>query len=344
MDLLLGTRIVPEVLAEYDEYARVVTIDAPGEEIISTDTVGSHLQAHDPDVLVIEATPIDDEVLAKSGRLKLIMCTRGNPANIDLHACKRRGIAVTNTPHRNANAVAEFTIALILSVMRRIPEAYMRLRNGEFTSRLRFADARRTGEERSDVIWLEDGLDTMPYFEFQGYELARKTLGVVGFGGIGRLVADMANRLGMNIVASDPYVSGEVPHHVRMISLGELIDVSDVVTLHAKESDNTIGMVNDEFLNGMKRGAFLINTGRGRLIDRDALITALGNGRLGGVALDVFDYEPLSVDDPLLTMDRVVCTPHIGGASKDVIFYQSRKTLESLAAFSRGESIPHRIV
>ena len=344
MTAVVGAQIVASVLAEYRKVVDVVHIESPGEKTVSATNVKEYLRTYKPEILVVEATPVDSDLLSVDDNIKLIVCTRGNPVNIDLDACRERGIVVTNTPHRNANAVAEFTIALMVSLLRRIPEAYSRLRRGEFTAQHPYTVAREEKSDRSDVIWSEDGMKTIPYFEFQGLELAGKTLGVIGYGGIGRRVTEMARRFDMDVVVYDPFVADIHTNEVTAVSLADLLSRADIVSLHAKETAETIGMVNDEFLAAMKEGAYLVNTSRGRLVDRDALIRALERGKPAGAALDVFDYEPLSADDPLLSMGQVVCTPHIGGASKDVVFHQSRKTLESITAFVANEEIPYRVV
>lgn len=343
MTTLIGAEITPEFLTQFEEISSVRRIETPDSGVVTPETLIENVKRFDRDVIVIEETPINDYLLNEAGKLALIICIRGNPINIDLDACRRRGIIVTNAPHRNTSSVAEFTAALMFSMLRRIPEAYMRLRRGEFTSKRSYEECLRSSKNKTDVIWREPGMTVSPYLEFQGQELERKTVGIVGFGGIGVRVAALCRSLGMQIVIHDPYFTGNQPDYATFMSLNQLAGAADIITLHAKETPETIGMINDAFFRNVKRGSYIVNTGRGRLIERSALIHALQSGILAGAALDVFDYEPLKADDPIITMNSVICTPHIAGSSRDVLYHHSVKSWESLSAFAAGTEIPHRI-
>ena len=344
MITLIGAEIIPEFVAKFEDISSVRKIEVSGNGVVTQEILIDNVKCLDPDVIVIEETPVGESVLNEAKKLALIICIRGNPINIDLDACRRRGIIVTNAPHRNAASVAEFTVALMLSMLRRIPEAYMRLRQGEFTSRRSYEECLKSAENQTDVIWCEPEMAVSPYREFQGQGLERKTAGIVGFGGIGARVAALCRSLGMKIVIYDPYLTENQPDYATVMPLNQLAGAADIVSVHAKESAETVGMINSEFFKCLKRGSYIVNTGRGRLIERSALIHALQSGILAGAALDVFDYEPLSAADPILTMDGVICTPHIAGASKDVLYHHSVKSWESLSAFAKRENIPHRII
>ncbi len=345
MKIIVGVGIVPEILEQFRNFCQVIQIEPLKNSILSPALLEESIARHNPEVIIIEATPIDKRILQKALKLKMVICVRHNPANIDLEACRKRGIIVTNTPHRNANAVSEFTVALMLSLLRKVPEAYMRLKQGEFLSSEPYAIKRDADLQREDVIWSEPSMTSLPYFEFQGTELSGKVVGLIGCGGVGKILIQHLSSFKVKINVYDPYIlDNSLPGSVSVVSCEELAATSDIITLHCKETPENIGMINNLFFETIKPGSYLINTSRGKLINRTALIHALDSGILAGAALDVFDYEPLSCDDPLLSMKNVICTPHIGGASMDVALHYSTKSLECLLAYNSSQNIPYRII
>jgi phosphoglycerate dehydrogenase-like enzyme len=249
-------------------------------------------------------------VLAACDGLRLISVWGTGTDHIDLDACRARRVMVTSTPGVNAHAVAEHTMALMLAVARRIPAMDAGIRVGQWP--------------RGMLVQLEG-----------------KTLGIVGLGAVGRRVAALAAPFAMRILASthgdDAGRAAAVG--ARHVPIETLLGESDVVTLHLRLSDDTARYLSRERLALMKPSAFLINTARGGLVDRDALVDTLRDGRLAGAGLDVFHEEPTRADDPLLTLPSVVLTPHNAGTTREVVDVGLRRAVENVAGFLRGAPV-----
>ncbi|HKQ78705.1 MAG TPA: phosphoglycerate dehydrogenase [Blastocatellia bacterium] len=254
-------------------------------------------------------TRISESVLTACPSVKMISIWGTGTDNVDLAACDRRGIAVAHTPGVNAHAVAEHTLALILAVTRRIPSLDRDVRNGQWP--------------RGLLVQLEG-----------------KTLGIVGLGAIGRRVAALAAPFGASLLASTWGVDAGRAAAVgaRHASIETLLQESDIVSLHLRLSAETEAVINRERLALMKPGAFLVNTARGRLVDREALVDALQHGRLAGAALDVFHEEPIAASDPLLTLPNVILTPHNAGMTQEVIDVGLLQTVENVQRFLNGDA------
>lgn len=251
------------------------------------------------------------EVLASCPRLRLISVWGTGTDHIDLDACHARGVTVTGTPGVNAHAVAEHTMALMLAITRRIAALDAAVRAGQWP--------------RGQVVQLEG-----------------KTLGVIGFGAIGSRVATLAAPFGMRVLAATagPDAGRAAAVGAQHVPIETLLRESDIVSLHLRRGAETDGYLSRDRLALMKPSAFLINTARGALMDRDALVDALRNGRLAGAALDVFHDEPITAGDDLLAMPNVVLTPHIGGMSREVIDEGLRLAVENIDRFLRDRSHP----
>jgi D-3-phosphoglycerate dehydrogenase len=224
--------------------------------------------------------------------------------NIDLESALRHGVTVSNTPGVNANAVAEHTIALMLAVARRIPKIDREMRTG---------------------AWPREMLT----------QLLGKTLGVFGTGAIGTRVVALGRALGMEVLAWSARGGGRVGEGARAASKDEILCAADVVTLHLRLAPDTRGFLDERELSLMKRPAILINTGRGALVERSALLGALGQGWLSA-ALDVFHEEPLKPDDPILTLSNVVLSPHNAGQTPEVIRDGLLRAVENIQNFLQG--------
>jgi len=250
-----------------------------------------------------------ERVLDACPNLRLISVWGTGTDHVDLAACAKRGITVATTAGVNARAVAEHTMALMLSIMRRIPQLDARMRAGEWPR----------------------GLSA---------QLEGKTLGIVGLGAIGSRVAELAHAFGMKILVTTAGADrGRVAAlGARHLSLDELFQESDVVSLHLRLNDDTRGVVGRAQLRRLKPTAYLVNTARGALIDRDALLDALQHERIAGAALDVFDEEPLPTEDPLRSLPNVVLTPHNAGVTPEVIAEGLRRAVENVQRFLEGES------
>lgn len=238
-------------------------------------------------LLVRSATRVDAELLARAPGLTVVGRAGVGLDNVDVGAATSRGVLVMNTPGANALATAEHTWALILALCRRVPEADAGLRRGEW--------------ERKRLV---------------GVQLHGKTLGVVGLGRVGRIVARRGRAFGMRVVGSDPYLATDAAEElgVELVDLGRLLAESDVVTLHAPLTDETRGLIDAPAVAQMKPGARLVNCARGGLIDEATVAAALADGRLAGAAFDVYATEPPE-GSPLVGAPNVVLTPHLGAST-----------------------------
>jgi D-3-phosphoglycerate dehydrogenase len=256
-----------------------------------------------------------EAVLAACPRLRLISIWGTGTDNVDLEACRRRGVAVANTPGVNADAVAEHTLALMLAVARRLPAMDRDTRAGQWP--------------RGLLV-----------------QLHGRTLGVLGLGAIGSRVARLARALGMRVVAWTPG-----PDAGRAAALGaaacpleDLLRQADVVSLHLRLSDATRGLLGPERLALLRPGAILVNTARGALVDRAGLLAALREGRLAGAGLDVFHEEPLPAGDPLAALPNVVLTPHNAGMTGEVIEAGLHRAVEHVERFLAGAPVADLVV
>jgi D-3-phosphoglycerate dehydrogenase len=243
---------------------------------------------------VIDASPL----------LRMISIWGTGTDNVDLDACRVRGVLVTNTPGVNANSVAEQTFALMLAVARQIPAMDRGTREGKWP--------------RAMLVQLEG-----------------KTLGVIGLGSIGSRVATLAKAFGMNVLATawrgDDGRAAQIG--ARYVDLETLLRDSDFVSVHLRLTDETRGALSRERIALMKPSAFLVNTARGALVDRDALLDALESGQIAGAGLDVFHEEPVRADDRIVTLPNVVLTPHNAGTTEEVIALGLARTVENVERF-----------
>ena len=248
-----------------------------------------------------------DKVFAACPKLKMVSIWGTGTDNIDLESAARRGVTVSNTPGVNANAVAEHTIALMLAVAHRIPKLDREMRTG---------------------AWPREMLT----------QLRGKTLGVFGTGTIGTRVIELGRALGMEVLAWSARGNSDraAAAGARTASKEEILHAADVVTLHLRLSPETRGFLATRELSVMKRPAMLINTGRGALIERSALLEALGEGRLWA-GLDVFHEEPLKADDPILALPNVVLSPHNAGQTPEVIRDGLLRAVENIEHFLQGQ-------
>jgi D-3-phosphoglycerate dehydrogenase len=260
-------------------------------------------------ILVTQFAPLSRQVLQRAERVRVIGVLRTGVENVDVPCATERGITVLNTPGRNARAVAECTIGMILSEVRNIARAHSHLARGEW--RRSFANS-----------------DLIP-------ELFEKTVGLVGYGAVGRLVAGYLQAFGSRILAFDPYAQGD-PAPASLVSLETLLRESDVVSIHARLSEETYHLIGAREIAWMKPTAVLVNTARSGLVDEAALVQALAERRLQGAALDVFDIEPLPADHPLLKLDNVTITPHLAGSTIDAFRNSPRLLADHLARLLQG--------
>ncbi len=266
------------------------------------------LELTDADALLAGLDDVDANVLERAPRLRIVARYGVGTDRVDLQAAAARGVIVTTTPGANANAVAELTVALLLALARPIVNGRERARAGEWPA-------------------------------VPGVEISGQTLGLLGLGRIGRLVACKARSLGLHTIAHDPYV--ETAELEELVDLETLAARSDFLSLHAPLTDETRGIVGSTFLERMKPNACLINTARGELVDEAALLQALERGLLRGAALDVLVEEPPAPDNPLLHRDDVLVTPHMGPHTREATTAMGRMAMEEVLAVLRGEPPRH---
>lgn len=293
----------------------------------------------DVDIIITSYDDITEKIIENCKNLKLIACTRATPVNIDVEAAKKKGIKVIYTPGRNSDSTAEHTIGLMISIARKIPMAYRALKNGEFTGETPSKEDVKAGL-KEDVIWDMD--ENSPYVIFKGTELKDKNLGIIGFGSIGRRVAHIASAFGMNLLIYDPYVSDIDVNRVGQtkVSLDELLTQSDFITTHLKVTPATRGFIGKEQFAKMKKSAYFINTSRAAVVDEESLIEALRNNEIAGAALDVFAKEPIYRDHPFITeLDNIVITPHIAGATNDILTNHTKMIIAEVKRFLNDEPL-----
>ncbi|MDX1417800.1 MAG: phosphoglycerate dehydrogenase [Candidatus Promineifilaceae bacterium] len=263
------------------------------------------------DALIVRSgTQIDAEILKAANNLQVIGRAGIGVDNVDLAAATRAGIIVMNTPGANSIATAEFTIALMLDISRHTAPASASLASGEW---------KRT--------------------EYVGTELFGKTLGIIGFGQVGRLVAERALAFGMEVLALDPYVSEEVARQmgVTLVDLEDLLPESDYLTLHTTYLPETADIINVETISQMKDGVVILNTARGRLIDDHALADALKSGKVKAAAIDVYREEPPRKSNPLLGLPNVLHTPHLGASTTESQRAVATQIVQQVIAALRGQ-------
>src|SRR5919204_974134 len=269
------------------------------------------------DALIVRSqTRVTADVLEAAENLKVVARAGIGLDNVDVEAATRRGVMVVNAPQSNIVSAAEHTIGLLLAQARNIPQADAALRRGEWS------------RER-----------------FQGVELAGKTLGVVGVGRVGAMVAHRALAFGMRVIAFDPYVSRDHGRELGvelMPTLEALVVQSDFISIHLPRTPETEGMIGERELALVKPGARLINTARGGIVDEDALAKALKDGRLAGAALDVFDREPLT-ESRLFDFEQVVVTPHLGASTVEAQDKAGTAIAEMVRLALRGEFVPYAV-
>jgi D-3-phosphoglycerate dehydrogenase / 2-oxoglutarate reductase len=280
------------IVAEKISASAIKVLHEPGWTIVTPEQIDGKLASHldGADALIVRsAVQVEAGLLSHANGLRVIGRAGVGVDNIDLDAATRKGIAVMNTPGANAIAVAEHTLAMMLAMARHLCRANSLMHAGKW-------------EKKS----------------LQGSELRGKTMGIVGLGRVGIEVARRAKSFGMEIVAHDPFVSTVVVKEqgIRMATLEEIYAVADYLTLHVGLTPQTAGMINSESITKMKKGVRLVNCARGELVDETALASALKSGQVAGAALDVFAEEPPK-NSPLIGLENVILTPHIGGSTHE---------------------------
>ncbi len=278
--------------------------------IYSPEQLAERISAESADLVVVEGDSVRGPVFELG--LRAVASTRGDPNNVDIDGATAAGIPVLNTPARNADAVAEMAVALLLAATRHLLTADADVRGGNI---------------------FRDG--SIPYQRFRGWEIAGRTAGLVGLGAVGRATQWRLAGLGMRVIAYDPY-NDEARH-----GLDELLAEADVVSLHAPVTEDTAGMIGAQQFAAMRDGVVFLNTARAQLHDTDALVDALRAGKVAAAGLDHFVGEWLPADHPLTGMPNVVLTPHIGGATWNTEARQAQMVADDLEALLSGKTPTH---
>ncbi|MEG2015969.1 MAG: 2-hydroxyacid dehydrogenase [Oscillospiraceae bacterium] len=258
------------------------------------------LSKFSPDGIITELDNISAEVIDKNENLKFIGDCRGTPSNIDLNAAKNRNIPVFYTPGRNAQAVSELLVGMLIAFYRNLIDAAKWTKGGN---------------------WIDP--PPKSYYMYQGNELYGKTVGFVGFGAIGQITAKMLRGFGCEILYYDPFVTID-DKNIKSVTIDEIFKHSDIVTVHLPVLDTTKGMVSKELISKMKSSAIIVNTARMAVMDSEALYEALKNKNIRGAIIDVFNHEPPDANDfRIIELENVLATPHICGATFEVVDHQS---------------------
>ncbi len=283
-----------------------------GDPTDTSEDLVNKFRTFDPDGIIVRQGKITKEVQDAPKNLKVI-CKHGvGIDNIDVEAATQRGIPVMFTPLANYESVAEHTLALMLSLARRIPLQDKKIRDGTFDKKY-----------------------------YGGLELLGKTLGIIGFGKIGRRFCELVMPFRMNVLVYHPSRTVEnLPQSVTKVENAEdVFDRADIISLHCPLTPETKAMINKQSLEQMKQGAFIINTARGGLIHERDLSQALQNGQIGGAALDVFECEPPDTNNPLFMMDNVIVSPHVAGASDNSLKNMGMGAVQNVVSVLKGDSI-----
>ncbi|MQF69009.1 hydroxyacid dehydrogenase [SAR202 cluster bacterium AD-804-J14_MRT_500m] len=291
----------------YESWTNTRTLHDPTE-------LGRRLNDESIDILLTEADFIFEELFENAPRLKFVGICRNELGHVDISAASKNGVLVVNTPGRNANAVAEITLGFMLALARRIPslDAYVKF-----------------GKWEDPVA---------PYLSFRGIELRTNILGIVGLGRIGKSVAKIARSLGMEVLAFDPYAGalGQRIDGALLTDLDSVVKQSTFLSLNAPRSEETTGLISDNHLASMPSGSFLINTSFYEIVDESSLVNRLNCGPLAGAAFDVHPAHPVPPSSPLLKLNNVILTPHIGGATNETIERHSNMIVTDLRRYLRG--------
>lgn len=296
MRILISDKMSEEGLAHFEGHDGFKVVNKAGIEMDELAEILGEFEA----LVVRSRTKVTRQMLEKPGKLRIIGRAGAGVDNIDLEAATEKGIIVMNTPGGNTISTAEHAISMMLSLARRIPYADRTMREGKWA--------------KKNIV---------------GTEMFGKTLGIVGLGKIGQVVAERMQAFGMGILAFDPFLTQEGAEKlgVKPASVEEMCAEADVITIHAPKNSETTNLINAERLASMKPGALLINCARGGIVDEEALAKALETGQIAGAALDVFETEPLPEDHKLRTLDNAVLTPHLAASTSEA----QEKVAEAIA-------------
>lgn len=264
-------------------------------------------------ICIAHHAPLTQRILHLSPDLRLFVVCRGGPVNVNVKAATEQGVTIAYTPGRNAAATAEHTIAMILCAIRGVAPADAALREGKW---------------KGDYTW-----------QTAGFELEAATVGLVGYGAIGHLVARALQGFGAKVLVYDPFAKISMDENVEQVSLEDLLARSNILSLHARDTPQSRGMIGRRQIAQLQRGSVVVNCARGSLLDYDALAEALGSGHLFAAAADVFPQEPIPRDSPLLSLKNFVMTPHIAGGTRQAAEKAATIAAEEVARYISGKPL-----
>jgi len=287
---------VPSAMKDFQKI--ILQIEKGGAEAVPhKESIYTKINTFKPDVILTHFAPINIEMIEKAkDNLKVVGVMRGGIENVNIEKATECNIPVLNAPGRNANAVAEFTISLMLSEYKNIGRGHAELKKGKWRRRYSSGDS--------------------------AHEIEGRTVGLVGFGKIGQLVAKkLINGFGCEVIAYDPFTEDDIfnRNNVKKHSLDEVLIKSDIVSIHARLSKETMNLIGERELSLMKPSAYLINTARAGLIDREALTQALLNRKIAGAGIDVFWNEPIDLNNDFINLDNITMTPHYAGTTVEAM-------------------------
>ncbi|MFT8322657.1 MAG: phosphoglycerate dehydrogenase [Bacillus sp. (in: firmicutes)] len=291
-------------------------LDMQSVNIIQKKTDDPDVNLHSIDALLIRsATTVTDELLQQMPNLKIIARAGVGVDNVDIDAATKRGVIVVNAPDGNTISTAEHTFAMMAALMRKIPQAHTSVKN---------------------VEWKRNA--------FVGTELNGKTLGIIGFGRIGSELSKRAKVFGMHVTVYDPFLTKERAEQqgVKVGPLDELLLNADIITVHTPLTAETRGLINAEALRKTKKGVYFLNCARGGIIDELALAQYIENGHVAGAAIDVFEVEP-PVDNPLVNLDNVIVTPHLGASTKEAQLNVATQVAQEVRVYLEGKPVANSI-
>ncbi|WP_042663664.1 2-hydroxyacid dehydrogenase [Haloferax sp. ATB1] len=301
------------------ERFREVTMEmeSRGPSDYDTSSIEAHLDG--VDALVVHKAPVSASVIEAGDSLQVVGAARGGVENVDIETAETNDVAVLHAPGRNKNAVSDYAVSLLLAKVREIPHHTSALHAGEWSQ--------------------EFDPDRLPR------DVEAMTIGIVGFGNIGQQVARRLSGFGPELLAYDPYQDESTfdDAGVERATLDGLLERADAVTLHARLTEETQGLLGGDELARMNQSAILVNSARGGLVDEAALVDALRTGSIAGAALDVFETEPLPEDHPFLEMDNVVLSPHTAGSTRDAVTNGPRMIAEGIESLIGGADPDNRI-
>jgi D-3-phosphoglycerate dehydrogenase len=264
-------------------------------------------------ICIAHHAPLTERILRHTPDLRLFVVCRGGPVNVNIKAATEHGVTIAYTPGRNAAATAEHTIAMMLCAIRGISQADAAIRKGQW---------------KGDYTW-----------ETAGFELETATAGLVGYGAIGRRVARGLRGFGTRVLAYDPFAKIAADEDVEQVSLDDLLARSNILSLHARDTPQSRGIIGRQQIARLQRGSVIVNCARGTLLDYDALADALRSGHLFAAAADVFPHEPLPPDSSLLSLKNLVMTPHIAGGTRQAAEKAATIAAEEVARYLSGQPL-----